>query len=828
MDESDQQKTKKKKVKKVKKKKTKIDQSSSSTTELNIQTPENIQNIKNFFNQSPPKSGVQWTDDIFPPNNNSILNNSQKFNDLFECEENNIDISEIEWKRISEIYPEPKLFSGEINNKHITNGKITSSYFLSSIAALCDYPGLIKNIFINKEYNPDGYYTLILFIDGEFQSIYLDDYFPCLKGTNIPYFTKVNDFSIWPLLLEKAWAKLNNNYQNALSGWPNDIFRTFTGFSCEELNHNEENPERIWDIIKTVKENNGIICSSTKNEENLNDVGLIPGFTYSLVYTVEVEDEKNRKIYLIKLRNDLGYSEWNGDWNIKSLYWNDHIKNQIDKNKLELKDGEFFMCLNDFISYFIRTDICHIIYDGYKKTYDFNNISKVIYPHVFNFYLHEKANVSISAIEKNWRFHRELRNISHPTSLILAEYDPDQEKFKYVTCSYESYENVEKTRILNPGYYILWIYKSNQSEKPSPESMKIRIISGGEISLNYIGIDHNFDIIEHIIYQSVKLFCDDKINSGEIFYDISSDFNRSGLGYRLIINSTNNSIQNWEIDTKDNKDYYLLSENPNENLLNFDVNPNDYECVVFIRNKKYGNFRLNLNNNVKQYDCDENQKREKERKKFEDFCLKNIKDEEKLKSDKTYSLEYILKNEPFPEINCEQIFLEKNNTNLNSEIFKLTPLEGQNRLGLIKLETEDGIYIGEGDYATPHGRGCYTFKNSEQVWIGYFENGKKGKYGKFYDKGKLIYEGEYLNGEKNGKGIYYYEDGMKYEGEFVGNKKEGKGIFYWDENTKWEGNWLNDKMSGEGIYKDEDDEFKINFDEENKEQDEIIKIKEDI
>ena len=158
----------------------------------------------------------------------------------------------------------------------------------------------------------------------------------------------------------------------------------------------------------------------------------------------------------------------------------------------------------------------------------------------------------------------------------------------------------------------------------------------------------------------------------------------------------------------------------------------------------------------------------------------------------------------------------------------LTPLEGQNRLGLIKLETEDGIYIGEGDYATPHGRGCYTFKNSEQVWIGYFENGKKGKYGKFYDKGKLIYEGEYLNGEKNGKGIYYYEDGMKYEGEFVGNKKEGKGIFYWDENTKWEGNWLNDKMSGEGIYKDEDDEFKINFDEENKEQDEIIKIKEDI
>ena len=60
-----------------------------------------------------------------------------------------------------------------------------------------------------------------------------------MKGTNIPYFLKVNNFNIWPLLLEKAWVKVNN-YQNALSGWPNDIFRAFTGFSCEELIYNEK------------------------------------------------------------------------------------------------------------------------------------------------------------------------------------------------------------------------------------------------------------------------------------------------------------------------------------------------------------------------------------------------------------------------------------------------------------------------------------------------------------------------------------------------------------------------------------------------------------
>ena len=826
-DESEQN-NKKHKKKKKKRKKVKT----TSQSDLNISNFENYQNIKNFFDQKEPKFGEQWTDDIFPPNNESIIGNSQKYNDLFESEENDIDINDIEWKRANDIFYEPKLFSGNINLKEITNGKICSSYFISAISAICEYPGLIQKIFINKEYNPDGYYTLLLYIDGEYQSIYLDDYFPCLKGTNIPYFSKLNNNnSLWFLLLEKAWAKINRSYKNAISGWPNDVFRAFTGFSCEELNHNEENNERIWRIIKSVKENKGIICTSSKNEEDLNEVGLIPGFTYTVINTYELEDEKKRKIFLLKLRNDLGNSEWNGDWSKQSVYWNEYIKKQIKKEEMNLTKEEFFISLNDLIKYFSRTDLCHIICDGYKKIYEFNKISDLVYPHIFNFYLNSKANISISAIEKNWRYHRELRNISHPTSLIIAEYEPDSEIIKYITCSYESYENTEKTRVLNPGYYLVWIYKSNQHEKPTPESMKIRFISGGDISIKYLGTDNNFDVIEHIIYQGVKKMKDDKFTLDEIFYDIENDFKRSGLGYRLIINPLNNIYQNWEIDIKDNTGFYYLSETLNEKLIKFDVNPNDYECVAFIRDKKYGNFGLNLKNNVKQYDCNENKKRNKERKNFVDFCTKDIKDEEILKNDKTPSLESLLNIDKLPENNCEQILKEKfkDICNLNfEEILNLPQSNSDNigHIGFIKLENDDGIYFGEGEYATPQGRGCYVFKNNNQIWIGNFENGKKGNYGKFYDKGKLIYEGEYLNGEKNGKGKYYYDNGMIYEGEFVRNKKEGKGIFYWDEKTKWEGNWVNDKMSGEGIYTDEDDTYKLNFNEEKKDENEINIIEE--
>ena len=770
---------------------------------------ENV-NLKIFQNQNPPKPGEQWTDDLFPPNENSLQGTNPNNKDSFESQKKDIDLSEIEWKRANEIFPEPHLFEGELSTKNITLGKIGSSYFFSSISAIADYPGLISKIFITKDYNPDGFYSLILFLDGEYQIVFIDDYLPCLKGTNIPYFSKSNNFELWPLLLEKAWAKVNGSYVNSLSGWPNDVFRTFTGFCCEDLNHEEGTVEKIWEKIKKVKDNNGIICSSTKNDFEINDAGLICGFTYTLLNAEEVDDDKHRKVYLLKLRNDLGKSDWNGDWSEKSPYWTDNIRNQISPEKMELKEGEFFMRLEDFIKFFARTDLCNIIYNGFIKCFDFT-INDMKYPQVFNFFLHDKANVSISILEKNWRFHRELRNISHPTSLILVKYEPSNQSFEYITGKYESYEDCEKTRELNPGFYLVWAYKGvNQSEKPLPEEMKVRFISGGEISLKHIGSDNEFDIGEQIIYYGVQKLKGDQINNNDIFYDIASDFQKSGIGYRLIINPLKNKCQKWEIDTTQNGDYYLLSEFKNDNTFNFEVNPNDFESILFLRNKKYGTFKLNIKNDVQQEDCDETKQREKKRKEFESFCLPDMSSEEKLESEKTPSLEELSKVEKYPEYDNNKLFLEKNkpeeNPNLDlEEILKLEPQEEKNRLGLVKVENEDGVYLGEADYATPQGRGCYIFRNDGQSWIGYFDKGEKGKYGKFYDKdGKLVYEGEYKHGEKDGKGTYYYPNGAKYEGDFVRNQKEGNGVYHWDDKTRWEGTWVNNKMDGQGTYYDGD------------------------
>ena len=93
-----------------------------------------------------------------------MLGSTLNSDDSFECTNKDIDPTEIEWKRANEIFPEPHLFEGEINTKKIVNGKIGNPYFLSAICSIAEYPGLISNIFQTKEYNPDGFYSLKLFI----------------------------------------------------------------------------------------------------------------------------------------------------------------------------------------------------------------------------------------------------------------------------------------------------------------------------------------------------------------------------------------------------------------------------------------------------------------------------------------------------------------------------------------------------------------------------------------------------------------------------------------------------------------------------------------
>ena len=780
---------------------------------------DNKKKFKIYKDQEEPKTGELFTDPLFPPDENSLLGKTKEGN-FIDPEAGKrayiVNPDDIEWKRSTEIFAEPQLYEGTITVDDIKQGKIGNCYFLSAIAAMCEFPRLISQTILSTDVSPDGIYQILMFIDGEFQIVYVDDYFPCIKGTNVLYFAKPNSFELWVILLEKAWAKVNGGYANIISGWPSDVFRAFTSFPCEKIIHKEEKSERSWGIIRAVDLNNGIICSSTKNDDSVENKGLIKNHTYTLIDTEDVVDEKGKKIHLCKLRNPWGYKVWNGEWCKDSPLWTNDIKKQIEDKYLDEEPGTFWMTIEDVNKYFLRTDLCQIIYGGHVKMIDING-EDLKQPQIYNIYVSKLGLLSISFIEKNWRYNRELRDKSHPTTLLFAEYDPGLKIIKHAFTDFECYTDVEKTRQVRPGFYILWVYKSiDASEEPKPVDAKIRFCCNVPYNIKPIGPDVNFSIISEIISLGVRHHHREKLKKDEFYYEIKNSFGRSGIAYRLIINPLATKYEEWENDASKVEGIMVLPPYEGQDKFKLSVGPNSYGIILGIQKDEYGDHWFNIESKIKQYECREGEDPVKfQRPKYDDYCTSDVNTIET-----TYDFQYstfdILSTvDQYREVDHAkfwEIYLNKKYPKIMEFVIALEPIKTDKKLDWVEIKTGNGIYIGESDYLTRYGRGAYLFEHEKLIWIGYWDDNEKGHYGKLFDSElKPIYDGEYKNGKREGKGTYHYKTGEVYEGEWVDGIREGKGIFTWQDGTKWEGTFHDNEMDGEGVYFDGEDSYPATY-----------------
>lgn len=775
--------------------------------------------VKVFKNQSPPKPGEKFVDTVFPPNENSLLGKDASGNFIDPKESNKaklINVDEIEWKRSRDIFPQELLFEGRIAFDDIYQGKIGNCYFLSALAAMCKFPGLIEQIFISKDVSKSGFYQVILWIDGEYQIVFLDDYFPVVKGTNVLYFAKPNSFELWAILLEKAWAKINGGYANIVSGWPSDVFRAFTGYACEQVNHKDSKIDRLWGIIDIVNRFDGLICCSTKNDDVVIKKGLIKNHAYSVLKSVEVEVNEKKRARLILLRNPWGYKEWNGDWCDGSPLWTEEIKKQV-KEYQNKDDGSFWMSIEDVHKYFTRTDICQIVYGAKVQLTEFT-AKDLAHPQVLDLYLDQQGILSVSLIEKNWRYNRELRDKSHPTSLMIGEYDPNIKTIKHVFTDFECFQDVEKSRILNPGYYVIWFYKAMDIyQEPKPDRALLKIASNVLFRVKPIGPDTDFKIAQEIVCFGIRHSNRNMIKNDEPYYAVGNSFKESGLAYRAIINPVSTSYQQWDVDASKIENIELLPPYKGQQKFSFGVPPNGQAIVLGIQKNIYGKTWFNLESKVLSYECRDGEEPVKqERIEFDKFCKNDVNKENPRIDFTTSTVDILSRVIDYPKVDHIKIWTE----NLSSKypvvmknLLELEPTENDEMLNWVVLTTPNSLYVGQANFVTREGRGGYYFKDEGTTWIGYWKDGEKCRYGKYYGKGnKLVYEGEYSDdGKRNGKGILYFGTGEKYEGEFVDNKREGKGIFYWDSTSRWEGNFKDNEMDGEGTYYEGTDSYPVEY-----------------
>lgn len=246
-----------------------------------------------------------FTDPEFPPNNKSLGND-----DLHK------------WARLSQMVvkhrsgrdaPADCLFNDSISAKDIAQGAMGDCWLMAAIATLCERPALISNCFVTRAFNPFGKYKIRLFDQSKnkFVILTIDDYVPVNPTTLKPMYSHLITNEIWPLLLEKAYAKLKGSYEKLNGGLPLDAMRTLTGYSGEHiiLSNDKKSNEASFKKLQYYFNSGCLIAAGSKGQDKSRTEGrdkvkgsIVGGHAYS-VLAIKSPTLTTAPVHLLKLRN---------------------------------------------------------------------------------------------------------------------------------------------------------------------------------------------------------------------------------------------------------------------------------------------------------------------------------------------------------------------------------------------------------------------------------------------------------------------------------------------------------------------------------------------
>lgn len=271
--------------------------------------------------------------------------------------------STVTWKRLSEMYPADDLvlFAGTEIWSTMKQGELGDCYYLSTLAALDTRPGALEAIFVTKETNDEGIYAVKFSVNGEDVYVHVDDYVPVTTAyreyTNrdsetaeVPKYAHSAHYGeIWPMIAEKAWAKLVGSYNASEGGdnrWPlshltNDptvsitLDGTYTATNEAGL--------ALWTQLKGWSDAEYLLFTGT------NESSWVASHAYTVLELREMEvDGTDRK--LVKLRNPWGYVDWTAADSTDSANWEALMSALNARSDFQEEGGKFWMNYEDFLA----------------------------------------------------------------------------------------------------------------------------------------------------------------------------------------------------------------------------------------------------------------------------------------------------------------------------------------------------------------------------------------------------------------------------------------------------------------------------------------------
>ena len=257
-------------------------------------------------------------------------------------------------------------------------GLIGDGYLIAALASLAEQPHRIEKLFPFDKENPmfgkeHGVYAVNVYSAGHPFELILDDWFPCISEAKGSAFAQVVHGKMWPMMIEKAWAKLYNSYDNMENGYSRNVLRDLTGAPVKVHWTDETNLELTWQRLIKASENKWPMTSNSKKFNQgldfINELGLISDHVYSLIGGVEVKT-RSGLTKLVKMRSVCPDAIWNGKWSLESetKEW-DNVSDGA-KYKIELKETKyvFYIEFSEFIEYFENFQVCEVN-DDFKYSF---------------------------------------------------------------------------------------------------------------------------------------------------------------------------------------------------------------------------------------------------------------------------------------------------------------------------------------------------------------------------------------------------------------------------------------------------------------------------
>ena len=478
----------------------------------------------NYYMNQRPEEDKEMDDDLFPPENRSLMGR-------YELP---LGKEKIEWKSADKIWGEEiSIFGETISENDIKLGMVKDAYFVAAIKALIQFPSIIIQLFKTMTLpKDDSGIQIFLKIEGVWTIYVIDNYFPVSKETGETIFCDSPTKNLWAILLEKAWAKANFGYGNIVKGLTSEVFDAFTPFITIPINVPKEDSESLWESLKVVEKNNCIMTATIKEgTPGLEDVGLIKNYSFIFVSVNEINNIK-----FVKMWNPFNESFWKGDYCFESEKWgNGELKQKLNFTE-KPEDGTFYITFDNLRQFFrlinilvpMRPYICQTLNIPKEKA-DGYNILKVKFE--------KKGIFSLDIKKQKIRFHKDIKEEHDIIQNILFAkiYKEDKKLIYYDACFNEPL----LTRV-EPGEYILEFnldYKTLEIKDIRPYN--IYLASNIEFSVKFSESDNDLTVMKTIMVPKIESRYKNKSKFRDPFVFFTGNrFYASSFGFVYMKNQT--------------------------------------------------------------------------------------------------------------------------------------------------------------------------------------------------------------------------------------------------------------------------------------------------